>query len=982
MDMLTGLPGPMQFSSRVEALCQKGENGKEAGKYAVLAFNIERFRLINERFGLREGDLCLKRLAGILTWFFSGGIICRYAVDTFYVFTQTSHMDDALEIYRELLKKQMSPEWKCVVNIGVFLMPSRELPVGVCMSHAMQACRSLTGTNGKRVAYYDRALEKEIAFARYIEGHLEEAVSRGWIKVYYQPIVRPVNMALCSMEVLARWENLNFGFLVPGQFIPILEEKKQIHKLDRAMISLVCREYEKRVSQGKEVVPVSFNLSRYDFLTGDIVSFIEDEVRTHHVPKDMIHVEITESMLVNEEEMVASAIKRLHEAGYQVWMDDFGSGYSSLNLLKDYDFDKIKLDMKFFSTFTQKSKHIVMTMVRMIKELHSQTLAEGVETAEEFEFLKRIGCERAQGYYLGKPAPYDETLDHVRTLGAHIEPRPTRRFVDKAIKTDFLQDTPMALVVMTGTKLSYLYLRSDYREILEQIHRSTGTDFADVKHAEKTTLWKQVINFLKTMDKEGSEGVTYLADGYIYVRLECRVMSVLQKENCRIYATGLTLVSANETGIRHLNEAVLRNVGQLFSYAAIASVPDNTIQIIANYTGVPSEYLGVSSLARFMQEGYRKIIHPMDQERYGHFINRDRLRAELSGRQFVAGVFRTLSDKGDYPWILHLISRFSEFSERFLYLTIPITWNTPEVIAAMYENYSKGDALDPEESILLKSELWDSLVDFMPFRFFWKDREHRFLGASHNFLTYYNVSLRDIVGKKEEEIDAWSLDSRLYIEDENRCMEEGEIIRNTEGTTVVNGVTRHILSSKIPIFSNGRVIGLIGYFITEEDFKAVEASRQKLLTVDALTGVLNIHGFVGETYRLAQIYHHQGVDFAMASIRIQGIEEIWSSYGEKFTRGVVKEITRVIQKTLRNRGELARLSEDFFLALLSFRRRDELSELMEKVKEAVWNLHEIDNISITVQAEYQVSPFSEQGVDILAQSMMKEIRKSSVMRRG
>ena len=372
----------------------------------------------------------------------------------------------------------------------------------------------------------------------------------------------------------------------------------------------------------------------------------------------------------------------------------------------------------------------------------------------------------------------------------------------------------------------------------------------------------------------------------------------------------------------------------------------------------------------------------MDQERYEHFINRDRLRAELSGRQFVAGVFRTLSDKGDYPWILHLVSRFSEFSERFLYLTIPITWNTPEVIAAMYENYSKGDALDPEESILLKSELWDSLVDFMPFRFFWKDREHRFLGASHNFLTFYNVSLRDIVGKKEEEIDAWSLDPRLYIEDENRCMEEGKIIRNTEGTTVVNGVTRHILSSKIPIFSNGRVIGLIGYFITEEDFKAVEASRQKLLTVDALTGVLNIHGFVGETYRLAQIYHHQGVDFAMASIRIQGIEEIWSSYGEKFTRDVVKEITRVIQKTLRNRGELARLSEDFFLALLSFRRRDELSELMEKVKEAVWNLHEIDNISITVQAEYQVSPFSEQGVDILSQSMMKEIRKLSVMRRG
>lgn len=981
VDTLTGLFGPMQFASRMNVLCRQDVTSEEE-KYAVLAFNIEKFRLINERFGMQEGDLCLKILADVLSQAFIEGIVCRTPVDSFYVLIRIDQMDHALNVFRNLLAEQMRKEWNCVVNIGGCLVPSKDWKPSVCMDHAMQACRSLSRFNGKRFAWYDKELADELTFARYIEGHLDEAIQKGWIKAYYQPVVRPVNMALCSMEALVRWDDPNYGFLTPGRFIRILEEKKQIDKLDKAMVSLVCREYEERVHQGNPVVPVSFNLSRYDFLAGDIVSYIESEVRAHHVPKDMIHVEITESMMVSEGEVIASAVRRLHEAGYQVWMDDFGSGYSSLNLLKDYDFDKIKLDMAFFSTFTQKSKHIVMSMVRMIKELHSQTLAEGVETREEFEFLKRIGCERVQGYYLGKPAPYDETLEHVRTLGVCIEPRLTRRFVDKAVKADFLQDTPLALVVMKETKLSYLYIRPDYRKILDTIHRATGSDFADVKHAEKTTLWKQVINFLKTMDKEGSEGVTYLADGYIYVRLECRVMSVLQKENCRIYATGLTLVSANETGIRHLNEAVLRNVGQLFSYAAIASVPDNTIQIIANYTGVSAEYLGVSSLAQFLQEGYRKIIHPMDQERYEHFIDRDRLNAELSGRQFVAGVFRTLSDKGDYPWILHLISRFSEFSERFLYLTIPITWNTPEVIAAMYENYSKGDALDPEESILLKSELWDSLVDFMPFRFFWKDRNHRFLGASHNFLTYYNVSLQDIVGKKAEEIDAWSLDPCLYIEDENRCMEEGEIIRNTEGTTVVNGITRHILSSKIPIFSNGRVIGLIGYFITEGDFKAVEASRQKLLTVDALTGVLNIHGFVGETYRLAQIYHHQGVDFAMASIRIQGIEEVWSSYGEKFTRGVVKEITRVIQKTLGNRGELARLSEDFFLALLSFRRRDELSALMEKVKEAVWNLHEIDNISITVQAEYQVSPFSEQGVDILSQSMMKEIRKLSVMRRG
>lgn len=447
VDTLTGLFGPMQFASRMNVLCRQDATSEEE-KYAVLAFNIEKFRLINERFGMQEGDLCLKILADILSQAFIEGIVCRTPVDSFYVLIRIDQMDHALNVFRNLLAEQMRKEWNCVVNIGGCLVPSEGWKPSVCMDHAMQACRSLSRFNGKRFAWYDKELAGELTFARYIEGHLDEAIQKGWIKAYYQPVVRPVNMALCSMGALVRWDDPNYGFLTPGRFIRILEEKKQIDKLDKAMVSLVCREYEERVHQGKPVVPVSFNLSRYDFLAGDIVSYIESEVRAHHVPKDMIHVEITESMMVSEGKVIASAVRRLHEAGYQVWMDDFGSGYSSLNLLKDYDFDKIKLDMAFFSTFTQKSKHIVMSMVRMIKELHSQTLAEGVETREEFEFLKRIGCERVQGYYLGKPAPYDETLDHVRILGARIEPRPIRRFVDKAIKTDFLQDTPMALVVI------------------------------------------------------------------------------------------------------------------------------------------------------------------------------------------------------------------------------------------------------------------------------------------------------------------------------------------------------------------------------------------------------------------------------------------------------------------------------------------------------------------------------------------------------
>jgi len=164
--------------------------------------------------------------------------------------------------------------------------------------------------------------------------------------------------------------------------------------------------------------------------------------------------------------------------------------------------------------------------------------------------------------------------------------------------------------------------------------------------------------------------------------------------------------------------------------------------------------------------------------------------------------------------------------------------------------------------------------------------------------------------------------------------------------------------------------------------KAVEAQRQRLLTVDSLTGVMNLNGFAGEVYRFARSYHQLGIDFALADIHIRGMDEIWSSYGERFTQLVVKHITGTLQHVLGNHGELARLSEDQFLAIIRFRKRDEISEWMEKIKEAVWNIHEVDNISITVQAECRGAPFSEQGVEIMWKAMMKEIRKLSVMRRG
>ena len=231
-----------------------------------------------------------------------------------------------------------------------------------------------------------------------------------------------------------------------------------------------------------------------------------------------------------------------------------------------------------------------------------------------------------------------------------------------------------------------------------------------------------------------------------------------------------------------------RNISQIFRYASVVSVPENKIQVVFNYTGVPEGLLAGTNLSEWTQRGYRRLIHPMDQDRYAAFVDWEKLKKALQGKQYVAGLFRTRTDDGNYPWRIHIIARFSDPDRQLLYLTSAITFDSQDVVAAMYENSSKGQASNPRDAVLLRAELWDSLVDFMPFKFFWKDREHRFLGASHSFLTYYGVSLKDIVGKKEEEIGNWVIDRRLYIDDEDQCMQEGKAIMNTEGQVTVGGM--------------------------------------------------------------------------------------------------------------------------------------------------------------------------------------------------
>jgi EAL domain-containing protein (putative c-di-GMP-specific phosphodiesterase class I) len=278
----------------------------------------------------------------------------------------------------------------------------------VAIDKARAACNTIKRHPGKSLAYYDGTLDTHVRRRQYVINNVKKAVSEGWIKVFYQPVVRcdTGKGELCGYEALARWDDPLHGLLPPKAFIGALERFHLINKLDEYIVGQVCEHQAAVLAAGKQAVPVSVNLSRLDFQLCDIFEVVRDACERWNIPHELLAVEITESALDGSSNLRCE-MDRFRAAGFEVWMDDFGCGYSSLNLLKDYEFDVLKVDMEFLRDMEAnlRSKTIVASVIAMAQSLGIRTLVEGVETQAQREFLQQIGCDMMQGYLFGKPRP-------------------------------------------------------------------------------------------------------------------------------------------------------------------------------------------------------------------------------------------------------------------------------------------------------------------------------------------------------------------------------------------------------------------------------------------------------------------------------------------------------------------------------------------------------------------------------------------------
>ena len=530
------------------------------------------------------------------------------------------------------------------------------------------------GRDKKGIRSYTHSKKEKRNLARlelekHIESHIEEAIAEKQVKVYLQPNVRGLTQRVCGAEALSRWIDPKYGMIYPGDFISVLEKTLKIHLLDLYVFREICKNLGERLERKETVFPISLNFSRLDFNIGDFLDQLESIVEQYHVPKNLLHIEVTESVVMHNEGYMKYVVKKLHELGYQVWMDDFGSGYSSLNLLKEFEFDTFKIDMRFLSDMGKKSLIIIYSILYMAKEIGIHTVAEGVETEEQFRFLKHAGCERMQGYYFGRPEPMENWLsDLIEKNG--VESRKEDYLFDQVGLVNIISPTPFVLDRLddspniygfetvipravcseTGGKICHLNFTEPYRDNLLDLGYAGTHDFQDALNNRKVLLAEKIRDIMMlARDSMEVESMDFISSGK-HCHLQVRLVTSM--DECFIYLIRIDVLTNNRVfrKIKDMNDT-LRTLYSVYDMVILLNLRSDTLLPV--YMCELFDRIKESeNLSAEINKYVYKNVHPDDKEHCWAFLNPQDMwqRLKNSEEGFLLSYFRSRNKYGKFVW--------------------------------------------------------------------------------------------------------------------------------------------------------------------------------------------------------------------------------------------------------------------------------------------------------------------------------------------
>ncbi len=415
VDHLTGLYSREFFYQHVEEVLSNNPDKK----YYIVYSDIDDFKMINAKYGTEAGDELLKYIAGIYQKQTAEDGVCGHlGADTFIVLTSyCPHLSQSDAMDMGVREFSDAPVRNFQMKFGIYPVTDRSVSVSDMCDRAKLAEETVKHQYGMYFAVYNDSMRQHVIREHQLSEFMEDALKEKQFLVYLQPKHCTDTRAIVGAEALVRWSHPEFGFISPGDFIPVFERNGFITKLDNYMLTEVCRILKEWRDEGIPLIPISVNVSRADFIVDDLPAVIEGVVDSFGIPHDLVHLEVTESAYAEHPQEIISAVSTLRDNGFLIEMDDFGSGYSSLNMLSELPIDMIKLDMRFMQRGNERmrngKRNVLSFVVSLAKWLQLPSIAEGVETQEEYEQLRTMGCDMIQGYYFAKPMPAGDFVSYM-----------------------------------------------------------------------------------------------------------------------------------------------------------------------------------------------------------------------------------------------------------------------------------------------------------------------------------------------------------------------------------------------------------------------------------------------------------------------------------------------------------------------------------------------------------------------------------------
>ena len=404
VDELTGLYNRNTYYDRVRC---RFENEPDR-EYVIVCFDVEKFKFVNDRFGFVEGDRLLsyigKKLQERAVKY--GLVAARLSCDVFsFMDFEENIQPDALGAEIQSWVKDYPIDFEIRMTVGIYHVKTKNIPVRLMCDRASFACESIKNNYLVNVAEYNESVKNYVFSQHELLNESERAFENHEFKVYLQPKYDIRTTKVMGAESLVRWQHPEKGLIFPKDFIPMFEQNMLITKLDEYIWEESCRILRDYIDKGYTAVPISVNVSRMDIYSLDLSKIFVNLTDKYNIERRYLEIEITESAFTSDEEQILKAVDELRELGFIVLMDDFGSGYSSLNMLKDISVDVLKIDTRFLEAGRDgntKGKEILESVIKMAKWIGLAVIAEGVETDEQKNFLLDRGCNYAQGFYFSR----------------------------------------------------------------------------------------------------------------------------------------------------------------------------------------------------------------------------------------------------------------------------------------------------------------------------------------------------------------------------------------------------------------------------------------------------------------------------------------------------------------------------------------------------------------------------------------------------